>query len=148
MDVAAALLEEPALTAWGLSNCVVALKMLAVSAYTSSIRIRKGVFISPEDYALQGMEVRAQEDPDVERARRIHRNDLENALPFALAGLVYALSGPSSAGLWICFAGFPLARIAHSVAYARAWMPHRTIAFTVGYLICGWMALASLVSLL
>jgi glutathione S-transferase len=148
MDVATALLDEPALTAWGLANCVVALKMMAVSAYTSSIRMRKGVFISPEDYALQGLEVRAGEDPDVERARRMHRNDLENHLAFALVGLVYALTGPSTLGVWLCFAGFPLARIAHSVSYARGWMPHRTVAFGVGYLICAWMALSSIVSLL
>jgi glutathione S-transferase len=142
------LLAQPALRAWALSSVVVALKTMAVGVYTSSIRIRRNVYISPEDYAVQGLPPAAGADADVERARRMHRNDLENHLPFALVGLVYALTGPTTAGLWICFAGFPLARIAHSITYARGLMPHRTIAFGVGFLITLWMALSSLVALL
>ncbi len=69
-------------------------------------------------------------------------------MPFALVGLVYALTGPSAAGIWICFAGFPIARILHSVFYLRSLMPHRTIAFMLGYLITIWMMGASLFALL
>ena len=142
------LLADPALRAWALASVVVALKTLASGVYTSSIRLRKGVFISPEDYAFQGQTPATGPDPDVERARRIHQNDLESGVPFALVGLVYALTGPSSLGLWICFAGYPLARILHALFYARAKMPHRTVAWTVGFAITVWMALSSLASLL
>jgi uncharacterized membrane protein YecN with MAPEG domain len=142
------LISDPAVRAWGISSAVVALKTLAAGVYTSSIRMRKKVFAAPEDYALQGLTPAAGPDAEVERARRIHQNDLEAGLPFVMVGLVYALTHPSTAGLWICFAGFPIARILHSIAYARALMPHRTIAFMVGFVVTLWMAIASLVSLL
>ena len=142
------LLDNPAIRAWALASLVVALKTMGTGVYVSSIRIRKGVFISPEDYASQGMEPAAGLDEDVERARRIHQNDLEAGLPFVLVGFVYALTQPSGLGLWICFAGFPIARILHMVTYARAMMPARTLAWSVGFFITVWMALSSLVSLL
>ena len=138
------LLQQPAIRAWALASAVLALKTMAIGTYTSAIRIRKRVYISPEDYELQGHTPAAGPDPDVERARRIHQNDLENHLPFALVGLVYALTGPSSLAVWLCFAGFPIARILHSIAYARALMPHRTIAFGYGFFVLLWMAFASL----
>jgi glutathione S-transferase len=141
-------LVQPAVRAWGIACAIVALKTMAVAVYTSSIRIRRGVFISPEDYKLQGLEAAARTDPDVERARRIHQNDLENGLPFALVGLVYALTGPTAAGIWLCFGGFPLARILHTIFYARGLMPHRTIAYGVGFGVTVWMAVSSLVALL
>ena len=138
------LLLQPAIRAWAAASVVLALKTMAVGMYTSTLRIRKRVYISPEDYEMQGHTPAAAADPDVERARRIHQNDVESHLPFALVGLVYALTGPSALGIWLCFAGFPLARILHSVAYARALMPHRTIAFTYGFSVLVWMSLASL----
>ena len=142
------LLSNPAVQAWAISSIVVALKTMAAGMYTSSIRIRKSIFASNEDYAMQKVEPAAGLDDEVERSRRIHQNDLETGLPFMLVGLVYALTGPSTAGLWICFAGFPLARIAHTIVYARGLMPHRTIAFMVGWIITLWMALSSLWALL
>ena len=138
------LLLQPAVRAWAAASVVLALKTMAIGTYTSTIRIRKRVYIAPEDYEMQGHPPVAAPDADVERARRIHQNDLENHLPFALVGLVYALTGPSTLGLWLCFAGFPIARILHSVAYARALMPHRTIAFAYGAFVLLWMSLASL----
>lgn len=147
MDPISELLSAPALRAWALANVVVALKILGVGVYTSSIRIRKGVFSSPEDYAFQGQQPVSSADEQVERSRRMHRNDLEAGVPFALVGLVYALTGPTTAGLWICFGGFTLARILHSVFYARQMMPHRTLAFGVGFGVTVWMALASLFAL-
>lgn len=144
----AELLLQPAVRAWGIACAIVALKTMAVAVYTSSIRIRRGVFISPEDYVLQGVEPGAAADPEVERARRIHQNDLENGLPFALVGLVYALTGPSAAGTWICFGVFPIARILHTIFYARGLMPHRTIAYGLGFGVTVWMAVSSLFTLL
>lgn len=146
MDPVSDLLSSPALRAWALASVLVALKTLASGIYTSSIRIRKGVYISPEDYAFQGRQPAASADEEVERARRMHRNDLEAGVPFALVGLVYALTGPTTAGLWICFGGFTVARILHGIFYARQMMPHRTIAFGVGFAVTVWMALVSLFS--
>ena len=142
------LVQHPAVRLWAISSAVVALKTLAVAGYTSSLRIRSGTFISPEDYAFQGQSAKTAPDANVERARRMHQNDLENHLPFALVGLVYALTEPSTIGLYLCFVGFPVARILHSFFYARARMPHRTVAYAIGVGITAWMALSSLASLL
>jgi uncharacterized MAPEG superfamily protein len=119
------------------------LKMLALAAYTSSLRIRKNVFASPEDYGFQGKPASGRSDPDIERARRAHRNDLENVLPFLAVGPLYVLSGPSAAGAWICFVGFTAARILHTLFYVRSAMPHRTLAYGAGLLITLWMVLST-----
>jgi prostaglandin-E synthase 1 len=124
------------------------LKMMAVGVATSSIRLRRKAFASPEDYRFQRLEVSSQRDPEVERARRAHRNDLENVLPFLAVAPIYALSGPSDAGAWICFVGFTTARILHSIFYLSGAMPHRTLAFAVGFALTLWMIVSSAWSLL
>ena len=142
------LLAQPAVQAWAAASIVVALKTLATGLYTSRIRIGKKVFSSPEDYAMQKLEGSPTHDQDVERTRRSHQIDLEAGLPFARVGLVYALTVPSTLGLWICFAGFPLARIGHGISYAKGLMPQRTIFWAVGFVIVVWMSASSLVSIL
>jgi uncharacterized MAPEG superfamily protein len=119
------------------------LKMLALATYTSSIRMRKTVYASPEDYTFQGKPATTRADPDVERARRAHRNDLENILPFLAIGPIYLAAGPTSVGAWICFVGFTTARILHTLFYVREAMPHRTLAYAAGQLVTLWMILAS-----
>lgn len=141
------LLAQPAVQAWALASIVVALKTLAAGMQTSRIRIRKKVFASPEDYAMQQLEGTPTQDEEVERSRRIHQNDLEAGLPFALVGFIYALTVPSTLGIWICFAGFPIARIGHSISYARGLMPHRTLFWGVGFFILIWMSVTSLFSI-
>lgn len=147
MNFGADLLDDPAMQAWAAATLVVILKMMGVGVYTSVLRMRRNVYISPEDYAMQGQPVKEGTDEEVERARRIHRNDLENVLPFAIVGFIYALADPSSLGLRICFVGYPVARILHTFFYARGLMPHRTLAFMLGFLITLWMAISSLVHL-
>ena len=142
------LLSQPAIHAWAIASVLLGLKTLGAGIYVSSIRMRKHIYNSPEDYVMQGHEPPSGTDENIERARRIHLNDLEAGVPFALIGFVYALTEPSSALLWICYGGFVVARVLHSIAYALALMPHRTIAFTIGFLIVIWMALASLVEMI
>lgn len=142
------LLSHSAIQAWAIASVLVGLKTLGAGMYTSSLRMRRHVYNTPEDYVLTGQEAPSAPDEAIARARRIHLNDLEAGVPFALIGFVYALTDPSEAALWICFGGFVVARTLHSVLYARALMPHRTIAWTIGFLILIWMALASLVELI
>ena len=141
------LLAQPAVQAWAAASIVVALNTLASGLYTSRILIGKKVFSSPEDYAVQQLEGTPTLDEEVERSRRILQNDLEAGLPFALVGFIYALTVPSTLGMWICFAGFPIARIGHSICYAKGLMPHRTAFWAVGFFILIWMSLASLVAI-
>jgi uncharacterized MAPEG superfamily protein len=132
---------------WALSVLVLALKMLVLALLTSRQRLAKRVFASPEDYATQGIAEKAERDPDVERYRRAHRNDLENVLPFFVVGAIYAATQPSELGAWLCLPGFALARVLHTVFYLRSAMPHRTLAYGYAYFATLWMILASAWSL-
>ena len=57
------------------------------------------------------------DDPDVERVRRAHLNDLENVIPFLLLVPLYLSTGPNP---WLAanlIRAFAAARILHTVAY-------------------------------
>jgi glutathione S-transferase len=142
------ILSNPALRLFGVAYLILVFKMVAVGAYTSVLRMRSNVYAAPEDYAFQGVAVQAGANPDVERARRAHRNDLEQILPFFGVGLFYAWSHPSMVAAWLYFGGYTVARVLHSVFYIRAMQPHRTVAFTVALLLMLGMALTTLVRLL
>ena len=142
------LLANPALRLFAIVSLILVLKMAAVGVYTSTLRIGRKVFATPEDYALQGMQAKAVSDPDIERIRRAHQNDLENILPFFVVGFFFALTHPPLLAAEIFFIGFALARILHSVSYIRSMQPHRTIAFTAGSLLSGVMLVWTLVVLL
>ncbi len=139
---------SPALRLFGITYLILVLKMVAVGFYTSSIRLRRKVFATPEDYALQGLAAAAGGDADIERARRAHRNDLENILPYFGVGLLYAFSNPSMVAASIYFIGYTVARILHSIFYLGAMQPYRTVAFTVALLLMLAMLVQTLISLL
>jgi glutathione S-transferase len=73
-------------------------------------------------------------DPDVERVRRSHLNDLENVVPWFMITHIWLTTGPS---LWIAkilIPTFVFARIAHTYAYALfPQQPMRVIVFFIGY---------------
>ena len=137
------LLESLPARLYAICALLLVLKMMGLAVYTSALRMRKGVYASPEDYGFQGKPASGRSDPEVERARRAHRNDLENVLPFLIVGPLYVLSGPSVAGAWTCFVGFTAARILHTLFYLRSAMPHRTLAYGAGFLITLWMVLSA-----
>jgi prostaglandin-E synthase 1 len=137
----------PAVRLFALVAILLIVKLMAVGSYTSYLRIRRRTYATPEDYTLQGLAPRATVDPDVERVRRAHQNDLENVLPFLIAGFLYALTGPSLAAARIYFIGFLAARVLHSIFYIAGMQPHRTIAFTLGAALTVAMMVNTLVAL-
>jgi uncharacterized MAPEG superfamily protein len=126
------LLSQPGMRLYGVCAAVLVLKMWLTGNGTGLLRVRKGVFISPEDYAVTGRPAATAPDEQVERVRRAHRNDLENILPFLVVGFLLAASGASYGLLWWLFVPFTLARVLHTVFYAAAMQPWRTLAFEVG----------------
>jgi glutathione S-transferase len=133
---------------WALSVLLLSFKMLALASWTSRTRLQKQVYASPEDYATQGVAAKEGRDADVERARRAHRNDLENILPYFAVGAVYAACEPSALGAWLCYGGFTVGRVAHTLFYLNERMPHRTVVYALGYFTTLWMILASAAHLL
>ncbi len=136
-------IEQPVMRLFALTYLLLVLKMLAVGFVTSYYRMRKRAFAVPEDYAMQGLSPRQLVDPDVERARRAHRNDLENILPFFAVGFFFALTQPSLGVARVLFIGYLLARVLHTVFYLAALQPWRTLAFAVGQAITVVMLLAT-----
>jgi glutathione S-transferase len=112
-------------------------KMMGFSALTALKRLSKDVFANPEDLSLAKNKsaVVTLNDPDVERIRRNHLNDIENIVPFVLVGLFYVGTNPDrDVALWH-FRVFLVSRVLHTLAYQLALpQPSRFIACAVGYL--------------
>jgi uncharacterized MAPEG superfamily protein len=85
--------------------------------------------------------------PDVERSRRMQRNDLENIPAFLAAGLLFVAAAPPAWVAYLLFALFVLARLAHTWAYATA-QDHevRATFYSVGSIVVILMALWVLVA--
>jgi uncharacterized MAPEG superfamily protein len=142
------LLATPAVRLFAIVYLLLVVKMMVVGFATTALRLRRKVFATPEDYALNRANPPPVPDEDIERIRRAHRNDLENILPFFAVGLFYALTGPSLLAARIYFIGFLLARVLHSVFYLQSRQPHRTIAFGAGVTLMSLMLVTTLVRLL
>ncbi|PKU32064.1 microsomal glutathione s-transferase 1 [Limosa lapponica baueri] len=102
-------------------------------------------FVNPEDVASFGKGETAKKylrtDPDVERVRRGHLNDLENIVPFVGIGLLYALSGPELSTALLHFRIFTGARILHTFAYLIPLpQPGRGLSWAVAYTVTISMA--------
>jgi len=124
-------------------DLLLVLMMMIAGNYTSLQRLQSRVFATPEDYRMRGLP-EAGPDEEVERARRVHQNHIENVLPFFVVSLLYLLTGPSHMALSLFLWGFLAARVLYSIFYIRAMQPHRTIAFTVGAMLMTAMAVIAL----
>uniref|UniRef100_A0A803TRV7 Microsomal glutathione S-transferase 1 n=1 Tax=Anolis carolinensis TaxID=28377 RepID=A0A803TRV7_ANOCA len=101
--------------------------------------LRAKAFANPEDAVGFGKGDNAKKflrtDPDVERVRRIHLNDLENIVPFLFIGFFYSFSGVSLSTALLHYRIFFASRIFHTVSYLIPLpQPSRGLAWFVGYL--------------
>ncbi|KAA0720917.1 Microsomal glutathione S-transferase 1 [Triplophysa tibetana] len=116
---------------------IVILKMMLMGLFTSYLRLTKKVFANLEDTNLvkttEDRRKCVRVDPDVERVRRCHQNDLENIIPFVVIGLLYALTGPDLYTALLHFRVFVGSRFIHTVSYLVALpQPSRGLAWIVG----------------
>ncbi|MDN3518122.1 MAPEG family protein [Aquisalimonas lutea] len=132
---------------YALTAVVLFLKMFALALYQGRYRIGKRTFVVPEDARLAGTAPAQAELPEVERAARAWRNDVENIPVFLALGVAYVWvdAGPAAAP-WL-FTGFAIARVAHTVCYLRRLQPWRTVAYGIGALITLGMCLQILLAL-
>ncbi|KAH8403568.1 hypothetical protein KR009_008575 [Drosophila setifemur] len=88
------------------------------------------------------------DDPNVERVRRAHRNDLENILPFFAIGFLYVLTNPSAGLAITLFRAVGIARIVHTIVYAVVVLPQpsRALSFFVALGATIYMALQVIVA--
>ena len=130
-----ALLANPAFRIYALCSAILGVKMLASAVYTGTRRQQVGGFVNPEDaktFGSSGVEAKPEEAPEVARALRIQRNDLENIPLFFAIGLIYVLTGASPFGAVVLCGLFTLARVAHTLVYIRGLQPARAICFVTG----------------
>lgn len=141
-------LENPVFVTYLLCAALMVLKVMG-QGWMTVLRLMKAKsgFVSPEDAN------RGPFNPDpkpgqtdfndyVDRPRRMHRNDLENVLPFLSAGLLFVAVGPPMLLAQILFYGFVLTRVIHTFVYATAQSHERRATFfTIGSLIVIYMAL-------
>lgn len=147
--------ENPVFVAYTIAASLIVLKAMGHGWLTVYAMLsRKGGFLNPEDEAQGAANPNprpGQLDPDpfVERTRRMHRNDLENAPPFLIAGLLFVFAEPSLLWAQILFYGFVATRFVHSLVYlTRRSHEMRATFFTLGSLITIGMAVATLVAAL
>ncbi|XP_066291823.1 microsomal glutathione S-transferase 1-like isoform X2 [Branchiostoma lanceolatum] len=137
---------NPVFAAYAAYASLVTLKMFFVVFFTTYTRFSRGVFANPEDVKGNKGAVARLDHPDVERVRRLHRNDLENIPAFLAVGLLYVLTGPSpGVALWH-FRVFTAARCLHTVSYLAAVQPWRALGFIAGILTTTSMAVQVLMA--
>jgi glutathione S-transferase len=134
-------LADPVLKVYALFASILALHLLALALWTGAVRVRRKVWVNPEDAKFNKGEQVEADHPDTQRVKRAHQNGLENAVPFFVVGLLYALSNPSTTGAWAYFGTFVGARVLHSFAYLWGRQPFRTMLFAVGVLATTGMAI-------
>ncbi|CAH2230202.1 jg25762 [Pararge aegeria aegeria] len=129
-------LIQPAVRSYIVYSSILALKVLGMSVLTGIVRHKKKVFANEED-AKPTRGVVKYDDPDVERVRRAHLNDLENIPAFWLLGALYLTTEPSAALATLLFRVYAAGRIAHTLVYAVKPLPQpaRGIAYGIPYLI-------------
>ncbi|CAB3237279.1 unnamed protein product [Arctia plantaginis] len=125
-------LNDPVVQSYIVYTAILALKMLAMSPMTATMRVMRGVFANPED-AKAGKGKVKFDDPIVERIRRAHLNDLENIPAFWVLAALYVTTGPAAAWATLLFRVFTVARIIYTIVYAIIPIPPpaRGIAYVV-----------------
>ncbi|XP_022625731.1 microsomal glutathione S-transferase 1-like, partial [Seriola dumerili] len=91
------MMDSQVLQSFATYATIVVLKMMLMSPLTSYFRLTRKVFANLEDTKFVSSaedKKLVRTDPDVERVRRCHQNDLENVIPFVVVGLLYALTEP------------------------------------------------------
>lgn len=115
---------------------LMAFKVFAVTFLTTYYRMTKSVFTNPEDLSLSEEAKKkgvVRDDPDVERVRRIHLNDLENIVPFLILSLIYLATGPDPSLATLHFRIFTISRFTHTICYFFLIpQPSRFLSFLVG----------------
>jgi len=139
--------SNPVFTTYLFWTGVLALKMMAMSSLTAIQRIKKMVFANPEDVSSPKAKLKL-DDPDVERVRRAHLNDLETLTPYFIIGLLFVLTNPQQYLAINLYRVIGISRIAHTLVYAVIVMPQpsRIFAWLGSYIPMIYMGVSVILS--
>ena len=148
-------LTNPVFVTYAFAASLMVLKIMA-QGWVTVVRMiaNQGGFVNPEDANAGPANPKPRPgqldlNDDVDRSRRIHRNDLENIPAFLAIGLLFVLIGPPLvAAQWLMY-GFVGARLAHTIAYSTAQSHEvRATFYSIGSAIviamAVWVLIASL----
>ncbi|CAI5786408.1 Glutathione transferase [Podarcis lilfordi] len=131
------IVDMDVLRAYTFYAVIIIIKMMLLSPLTGYLRVKKQAFANPEDAAALGKGEAGKKtlrtDPDVERVRRLHLNDLENIIPYLFIAFFYSFTGVSETTALIHYRLFTAARLFHTIAYLVPLpQPCRGLSFGVG----------------
>ena len=133
-------LEHPALRLYALASAAIAILLVWLAFHTGSGRTKRRAVVNAEDVKVyRDASIVDIEHADVQRVKRAHANLLENAVPFLVLGLLYAMTEPS---LWLAgalYLAFVVLRVLHVVFYLTARQPFRAQTYALGVLVTGVM---------
>ncbi|XP_066954722.1 microsomal glutathione S-transferase 1-like [Macrobrachium rosenbergii] len=138
-------LENPVFANYVFYAGILALKVIIMGPITGYYRITKKVFMNEEDAKSMGAKEVKTNDPDVERVRRAHQNDLENIPVFWILGLLYILTDPSVALSKIIFRVYTMSRIIYTVLYLSG-SNKRGMPFMIGMVINVFLAVSVIIT--
>ncbi|XP_053678703.1 microsomal glutathione S-transferase 1 [Anopheles nili] len=128
-------------------SAVLVAKMLLMAPLTAIQRFKNKAFANPEDSSAVSKKLKPKlDDPDVERVRRAHLNDMENILPFFVIGFLYLLTNPAPFLAVNLFRMVAISRILHTIVYAVVVVPQpaRFFAFVGAMAPVGYMTLQTI----
>ncbi|XP_077297205.1 microsomal glutathione S-transferase 1-like [Arctopsyche grandis] len=141
--------ENKAIQSYALCSSILVMKMLLMAPLTvkerisakknsSNTELEKSSGDKSSEYAEMCLKV----NPDVERVRRAHLNDLENIPAFLFIGGLYLMTNPAPNTASLLIKTYTGCRVLHSLVYAVRPMPPPTrgIIWGVGYGITFYMA--------
>ncbi|HRE43946.1 MAG TPA: MAPEG family protein [Terricaulis sp.] len=140
-------LANPVFATYAIAAALMVLKIMVQGWITvARMMATNGGMVNPEDAKAGPANPKPRPgqldlNEDVERSRRIHRNDLENIPAFLAIGLLFVLIGPSLVvAQWLLY-GFVAARLLYTLAYSTAQSHEvRAIFYSIGSLIVIAMA--------
>lgn len=128
------LLTHPVFVAYALACVALCANLMFLWAYSGAARNRYKSTPNPEDAALFGAALAANDPEGVARVLRAHANAQASIIPFLALGLVYVLASGPLAPAQLYFGMFTAGRWLHSWAYLRGRQPLRTISFVIASL--------------
>lgn len=122
---------------------VLSLEMLAFAFVTPILRTKRNVWLNEEDAGRFSGVVKDVEHRDVARIVRVHRNQVENFVPFLALGMLWVTLGIAGRVAPWLFAVFVVARTLHGVFYLGRHGRLRTASHTVSFLVLVVLALGA-----
>jgi glutathione S-transferase len=148
-------LDNPVFAVYAVAAALMTLKLMGQGWVTVALMLRTDAgMLNPEDLRptpanRNPRPEQLEPQPDVERSRRMQRNDLENIPAFLIIGLVFVAVGPPPWAAYLIFGLFVSARLGHAWAYATAQNHEiRATFFSIGSIVVIVMALWVLVAVL